>query len=290
VHAAELGRALFIESERMISCLYDPADIEAERKVIVAELLDRQTQPDRWCDDEVIATALDTHPYRYPPIGVRRDMEAMVRDDLYLHYRRFYAPDNATLVIAGDVRASDAIRQAARWCDRLQPTGGGARARHVELAQAGERRTVAARRGGTDCVKIAFRAPSASDPGFVPLLLLDVFLTDPKGISLWKGRAGKESARRAYLGHLLREADLSCEVSGGITPTADPFLYIIGITANAEESCSALEEVTVSALDRVGAVEITETDLERAKSQLQTRICFDAESVSGIAHELGFFN
>ena len=62
-------------------------------------------------DQELVATAFKAHPYRHPTIGWQSDLEAMTRDDLYGYYRRYYVPNNATLVIVGDVDARDALRR-----------------------------------------------------------------------------------------------------------------------------------------------------------------------------------
>ncbi len=58
------------------------------------------------------ATAFKAHPYRHPTIGWLSDLQTMTRDDLYGYYRRYYVPNNATLVVVGDVDADDALQRA----------------------------------------------------------------------------------------------------------------------------------------------------------------------------------
>src|SRR5580765_3942022 len=109
-----LDRMLFIESERMDGCLYDPADCESERTVIISELQGGENDPDQLLDQELTATAFKAHPYRHPTIGWLSDLQTMGRDDLYNYYRRFYAPNNAALVVVGDIDTADAMRLVAR--------------------------------------------------------------------------------------------------------------------------------------------------------------------------------
>src|SRR6188768_130191 len=109
-----LDRMLFIEAERMARCLYHPDDCESERTVIIAELQGGENDPDVLLDQEVTATALKAHPYRHPTIGWLSDLQTMNREDLYGYYRRYYIPNNATLVIVGDVDADDAMRSVER--------------------------------------------------------------------------------------------------------------------------------------------------------------------------------
>ena len=87
-----LDRMLFIESERMANCLYDPADCESERTVIISELQGGENDPDTLLDQELTATAFKAHPYRHPTIGWLSDLETMTRDDLYGYYRRHLRP------------------------------------------------------------------------------------------------------------------------------------------------------------------------------------------------------
>ena len=106
-----LDRMLFIEAERMDACLYDPADCESERTVIISELQGGENDPEQLLDIEVTAAAFKVHPYHHPTIGWLSDLQTMTRDDLYGHYREFYVPSNATLVIVGDVDTDDALKR-----------------------------------------------------------------------------------------------------------------------------------------------------------------------------------
>ena len=98
----------------MANGLYEPAECESERTVIISELQGGENDPDQLLDTEVTATAFRAHPYRHPTIGWLDDLRSMTRDDLYGHYRRFYIPNNATLVVVGDVDADDVLRRAAK--------------------------------------------------------------------------------------------------------------------------------------------------------------------------------
>ena len=105
-----LDRMLFIESERMASCLYHPDDCESERTVIISELQGGENDPDQLLDQEVTATAFKAHPYRHPTIGWLSDLQTMTRDDLYGYYRRYYIPEQRH---AGDRRRRRHRRCAA---------------------------------------------------------------------------------------------------------------------------------------------------------------------------------
>ena len=116
-----LDQLLFIEAERMSNGLYEPEDCESERTVIISELQGGENDPDQLLDQEVTAMAFRAHPYRHPTIGWLPDLRSMTRDDLYGHYRRYYIPNNATLVVAGDVDADDVLRRVGRTLGAIAP-------------------------------------------------------------------------------------------------------------------------------------------------------------------------
>ena len=284
-----LDRMLFIEAERMARCLYHPDDCESERTVIIAELQGGENDPDVLLDQEVTATALKAHPYRHPTIGWLPDLQTMTRDDLFGHYRRFYIPNNATLVIVGDVDADDAIRRAEKHFGGIP--AGAVPQRHwtPEPEQTGERRVTIRREGTTAYLKIAYHAPAATDPGFFPALILDTALTGAKGVNLWSSFRGVPPQRQARLYRALVDTRLASSVAGQIVPTAEPFLYTVSATATDSTPTSAVEAATLQELDEVRANGITASELARAKKQLHARFVFDSDSITNIAHQLGYF-
>ena len=176
---------LFIESERMANCVYAPDDCESERTVIISELQGGENDPDNLLEQEVIAAAFKVHPYRHPTIGWLGDLETMTRDDLYGYYRRNYVPNNATLVIVGDVETDDVLRRVEKAFGGIAAGPELRRVRAVDPEQFGERRVEVAKEGTTAYLKLAYHAPGVGDADFFPMLVLDAILTGAKGINLW---------------------------------------------------------------------------------------------------------
>ena len=282
-----LDRMLFIEAERMATCLYDPTDCESERTVIIAELHGGENDPDTLLDQELTATAFTVHPYRHPTIGWLPDLQTMTRDDLYGHYRRFYVPNNATLVIVGDVDAADAMRRASRHFGGIQPGDVARRPRTVEPEQLGERRLTLSREGTTAYLKLGYHAPAVGDPDFFPMLVLDAVLTGAKGLNLWASFRTAPPQRSARLYRALVDARLASSVTGGLVPTSEPFLYTISVTATDGTPLARLEEAALGELDRVRVAGVTEAELHKAVRQLRARLVF--ENDTNIAHQLGYF-
>ena len=285
-----LDQLLFIEAERMANGLYEQEECESERTVIISELQGGENDPDQLLDQEVTAMAFRAHPYRHPTIGWLPDLRSMTRDDLYEHYRRYYIPNNATLVVAGDVDVEDALRRVERALGAIPSGPEPPRVAIVEPPQIGERRVVVERPGTTAYLKLAWPAPAATDADFFPMLVLDAVLTGAKGLNLWSSFRGSPPQRKARLYTTLVERSLASHVSGMLAPTAQPFLYTISMTAMQGVGLSTLESAAAAELESVRTNGVSEEEVARARRQLRARFVFETDSVTNIAHQLGYFD
>ncbi|HZT76728.1 MAG TPA: pitrilysin family protein [Vicinamibacterales bacterium] len=284
-----LDRMLFIEAERMANGLYHPDDCESERTVIIAELEGGENDPDQLLDQELTATAFKAHPYRHPTIGWVSDLRSMTRDDLYGYYRRYYVPNNATLVIVGDVNTDEALRNAERRFGAIPAGTAVERIRTEEPEQTGERRLTIRKPGTAAYLKLGYHAPSIAGEHFFPLLILDAVLTGAKGLNLWSSFRSAPPQRSTRLYRALVEKRLASWVGGALLPTEDPFLYTISATALEGTPLATVEAVMLEELDRLVRDGVTDAELTKAKAQLRARLVFDNDSVTNIAHQLGYF-
>jgi zinc protease len=286
---AGLDRMLFVEAERMANCLYDPEDCESERTVIISELQGGENDPDNLLEQEVIAAAYKVHPYRHPTIGWLSDLQTMTRDDLYQYYRRNYVPNNATVVVVGDVDADDVLRRVEKQFGGIPSGTAPRRVSVVEPEQLGERRVEVSRPGTTAYLKLAYRAPAVGDSDFFPMLVLDAILTGAKGINLWSSFRTAPPQRSARLYRALVERRLASTVGAGLLPTEHPFLYLISATAMEGVALHEVEAAATDALNEVARTGITGRELEKARNQLRARLVFENDSVTNLGHQLGYF-
>jgi zinc protease len=283
-----LDQMLFIEAERMANGLFEPQECESERTVIISELQGGENDPEQVLDTEVTATAFRAHPYRHPTIGWLDDLRSMTRDDLYSHYRRHYVPNNATLVVVGDVDTDDVLRRAEQHFGAIPAGRPARRAAISEPPQLGERRVVVERQGTTAYLKVAYHAPAATDADFFPMLVLDAVLTGAKGVNLWSSFRVPAPQRKARLYTALVERGLATAAAGALVPTSHPFLYTLSFTATEGVALANLEDAALSAIEDA-RVRIDEQELARAKRQLRARLVFENDSVTNLAHQLGYF-
>jgi zinc protease len=286
---AGLDRMLFIEAERMANCVYAPEDCESERTVIISELQGGENDPDNLLEQEVIAAAFKVHPYRHPTIGWLADLETMTRDDLYGYYRRNYVPNNATLVVVGDVETDDVVRRVQKQFGGIASGATPRRVRPVEPEQFGERRIEVAKEGTTAYLKVAYHAPGINDADFFPMLLLDAILTGAKGINLWSSFRTAPPQRSARLYRALVESRLVSAVGGGLLPTEHPFLYLVSATAMDGVAPADVEAAATKAIDLLARNGVTDQEILKAQNQLRARLVFENDSVTNLGHQLGFF-
>ena len=285
-----LDQLLFIEAERMNNSLFDLEECESERTVMISELQGGDNDPEQVLDTELTATAFRAHTYRHPTIGWLHDLQSMTRDDLYAHYRRYYVPSNATLVVVGDVECDDVLRRAERHFGRDSCWACAAqRLKVAEPPQLGERRVALEREGTTAYLKFGYHAPAATDPDFFPMLVLDAVLTGAKGLNLWSSFRVAPPQRKSRLYTALFERGLASQVNGALLATADPYLYTLSFTATEGVRLPVLEEAVFAALEPVAAGRIDDGEVARAKRQLRARLVFEDDSVTHVAHQLGYF-
>src|SRR5256712_3265113 len=99
--ADHIETGLLIESERMMNAAFDPREVESERSVVVSEREGNENDPEFQATEELFLTSFRYHPYRWSEGWTKPDLQRVTRDDLFEHYRRYYVPGNALLVVAG---------------------------------------------------------------------------------------------------------------------------------------------------------------------------------------------
>jgi zinc protease len=289
VNAGALEPMLRLEASRMTECLYPRAEVDRERTVVISELQGGENDPRSYLEREVIGTALQAHPYRWPTIGYLSDLRAITRDDLYRHYRTYYVPANAILVVAGDFEVAAALRMIRRHFGRIPAGPIPPAVRTIEPEQCGERRLVLRRPSGAAYLHLAFPAPAASDPAFPALLMADGVLAGGASLNAWSGHSGRGPSKSSRLYRALIESGLAADFATQVVATTHPFVYSIQATAKEGVDPGRIESAVLAEVDALGRGAIDPRDMERARNQLLARHALDGESVTDLAHQLGFF-
>jgi zinc protease len=167
VAADRLPLVMEMEADRMRNLRLLPEDVDTERQVILEERAQRtDSNPGALLTEQMRAAQFQNHPYAIPIIGWRHEMEELSREDALEYYERFYAPNNATLVIAGDVEPETVKALAEEHYGPIVPSDGIVpRERPQEPPQLAERRiTLADERVSEPYIFRTYLAPER-DPG-----------------------------------------------------------------------------------------------------------------------------
>ena len=157
------------------------------------------------------------------------DLHIMSRDQLYGHYKRYYAPNNAVLTLAGDFDTADMMERIKKAYKDVPAGEAPPAVTRMEPEQKGERRVTVQGPGETAFVKFSYRSPNAKDPDFYPLTVLDSLLSGPANLNMFGGGIGNKTSR---LYQSLVETEMAVSVNGGLQATIDPYIYTLTLTVH----------------------------------------------------------
>jgi zinc protease len=276
-----LDLVMGMEADRMTGLTLDPDEVLTERSVVLEERAQRtESDPQGLFDEHRMAVQFLNHPYGRPIIGWRHEIEALTREDALAFYKAHYAPDNAILIVAGDVGADEVRALAQQHYGTIPPKGGfSERRRPSEPPQLAERRlTYADERVGQPYVIRSYLAPSrqrgAQEKAAALVVLADLL--------------GGNSAT-SFLGRALEfERKIAVQASAFYMPgLMDDTLFSVaispveGVTLDAAEA--ALDEVLAEFLEKG----IDPADFERLMRRLRAQEIYALDNTQRVAREYG---
>ena len=280
----ELG--LQIESDRMVNSLFEPAEVDSERTVIISEREGHENDPEWWLSEAVMASAFQIHPYRNEVIGWKGDLRAMTRDELYSHYQTYYMPNNAILVVVGDFDTDTLMPKIEHYFAGL-PVGPAIPAvRGEEPEQQGERRVVVRRPGPAEYVQIGFHTPSCKHADFAPLVILDAVLSGAKGMGFGGGAQTNRSAR---IYRALIETQLAAYAGSGFRAMHDPYLFELDATVQEGHSAAEIEAALLGEVEKIQQDGVEAAEMAKVIKQSRAQMAYSSESVTQQALRLGMW-
>ncbi len=265
-----------LEGDRLANLSFDPKVIESERGVVYSERRYAvEDSNEGFLVEQVQATAFVAHPYGIPTIGWPADIQSWKVEDLQAFFKTFYAPNNCTLILVGDVSAEEGFALAKKYLEPIPRQEPPPKVRTTEPEQLGEKRVEIEREAQTPLLMQAHKAPAANDPAGPALNLLLGILTEGN------------SSRLHRL--LVEEKKLAIEVEGWFNEGFDPSLFWLQLTLPEGADIPAVEKALNEALDEVATQGVTAAELARAKNQFAAAFWKQLATINGKAHLLGQF-
>ena len=273
--ADKLALALEMESDRLQGLLLDDKEFQLEREVVKEERrLRTEDNPQAYLNEQLYAQAFMVHPYHWPIIGWFNDLDAMTREDLKHHYDRYYAPNNATLVIVGDVRADTALPLIQKYFEAIPKGSPPPPPAIVEPTQKGERRIVVKREAQLPFLYFGYKVPNFKSPDVHALAVLENIIS-----------AGKSS--RLYDALVYRKK-LALAVGASYSElSADPELFSFYAVVKPGAKIEAVEKAVLMEVERLKKESPTDREIQKAKNQVEARYVFEQDSIFRQAMLLG---
>ena len=278
IAADKLDLVLRIEADRMRHLLLDAAEIDSERKVVMEERRMRsEDDPDGLVNEAMSSLAFVAHPYRWPIIGWMSDIARINRAELRAFYDTYYLPNNAIVVIAGDVRAPAALAMVRRHFAGVRRGPAPPPVTAVEPPAIDERRLVVRReQAQLPVVNIAWHVPNHTSPDAPALELLSTVLSS--------GRASRLYQKLVY------EKRMVLGAGGDYSYfSLDPSLFWFYAAPLPGQAPEAVEQALLAEIERLKQEVVPEEELARARNQIEASFVWEQDSVFSRASALGRF-
>ncbi|MBN1217897.1 MAG: insulinase family protein [Anaerolineae bacterium] len=279
--ADRLDLGLRIESDRMANSVIDPAEVDSERTVIISEREGSENEPEWALYEEVMSTAFRVHPYGHMVIGWKDDLRNITRDDLYQHYKMYYGPHNAALVIVGDIDI-DSVQARIEELFGPIPAGPTPPAMQIkEPPQQSERRVVMRQPGTTAYIQSVYHTCPGNAEDTFPLMMLEAILS---GVNFGGGPPTHRSAR---LYRALVETEIAAYAGAHFQLSIDPDAFRFYGTVRDGHSLEEFETALDAEISRLHQEPVSEDELARVRKQVQAQFAYTLERVSNQAQWLG---
>ena len=266
VAADRVGLALELEADRMQGLILDNSEFQTEREVVKEERrLRSEDDPQGALVEALFAQAFLSHPYHWPVIGWFADLDAMSLEDLQRHYDTFYSPNNATLVVVGDIKTESLLPTIKRLFEPIPRGPFPKQALPPEPEQRGERRFLLKREAQVPFVMMGFRVPNYSSEDSYALDILESILSHGKSSRLYQSLVYDQKNSLA----------VGAEYS---VLQADPGLFYFYSLVNPNAKVEGVEESIQREIVRLQNEPPSEQELQRAKNQVEAARVFEQDS------------
>jgi len=275
--ASALEMIFDLESDRIANLAIDEKMVESERGVVSSE---RSTGLEnsnvRLMMQALKGIAFRAHPYSWSVIGHQSDIDNWSIEDLRDYHRRYYAPNNGLVVIAGDVKTEQVKKLAQQYLGPIPAQKPPRKVHTVEPEQKGERRTYVHKASvSSPSVMMAFHIPETKHKDHYPLVMLEAVL----------GSGDSSRLNRA----LVDELQLATDVFTYVPNSIDPNLFYLFATAAKGVDSQALENALIKQVNKIIENGIDDVELTKVKNQASVDFYRTLSTINGKANTLGTY-
>ncbi|MCI5084210.1 MAG: insulinase family protein [Saprospiraceae bacterium] len=272
-----LETAFWLESDRMLSLNFNEKALEIQKKVVVEEFKEtclNQPYGDVW--HHLSDMAFKVHPYRWPTIGkVPQHVENATMDDVKHFYFKYYRPNNAILVVAGNVTEARVRQLAEKWFGEIPAGEDYQRTIAPEPPQKKLEKRINSAPVPMDAIYLAFHVPERTSRDFYVVDLLSDVLSNGKSSRLYK--------------RLFKEKELFAHIDAYVTGSVDPGLLIIEGRPAEGISLEEAKQAIWNELELLKKEGIGQQELQKWKNKVESTLAFSELSILNKAINLAYF-
>lgn len=272
----ELPLIVELESDRMSNLVLRKKQVESEKEVVANERRYRvDDDVEGFAFEQLFALAFKKHPYRWPTIGWMQDIQGFTTKDCLAFYRTYYAPNNATIVMVGDVVENDALSLIQHHYGHLRAARLPRDKAPKEPAQRRERTAQLKFATPTEKLLVGYRAPAIGNPDAAALTIANEVLVGGKSSRLFE--------------KLCLEREIATDVRASVSPFRDPGLYEFWVSLREGHKATDALKLLDAELKRVIKDGVTPAELEKTKNRLELSFLHALETAPGKAEQIGFY-
>jgi zinc protease len=284
---SNLPLSMKLEADRMQNLQITDEEFAKEIKVVMEERRWRtEDKPQSRVNEQFQAMSFRAHPYGRPVVGHMNDLENMTAEDAREWYRNWYAPNNATLIVVGDVNAPEVLKLAKQHFGSIKARPLPARKPQVEPAQIGERRAVVKAPGKLPYMVMGFHAPALINQANQNKTNQEDW--EPYALEVLAGvLSGNDSARLNQ--KLVRESSIALEVGAGYDTTSrgqTSMFELVGTPAEGK-SVTELEAALWAQIELIKTGGVTQQELNRVKAAVIAADVYQRDSMFYQGMQLG---
>jgi len=262
-----IGVVIELEGDRMQNLKFDEAQFAPELQVVVEERrLRTDNTPVSVLFEQLNSSAYSAHPYEWPIIGWMNDLRQLTREDALGWYRTYYAPNNAVVIVVGNVDPAEtfaAVEKAFGSIPRGTPPPA---VRAIEPKQQGERRVVVQREAQLPYVAMAYHVPNLHEADAYPLEVLAGVLAGGKSSRLHK--------RLVYEKRIARDAGADFDLT-----SVDPGLFYVYAQPLPGKTARQAEDALLAEITTVQRTLVDERELRKVKNGMESASVFAQDSL-----------
>jgi len=271
-----LSKSLSLYAELMQNLNLKNEEFQPERNVVAEERRWRtDNNPMGYLYFKMFNNAYVYHPYHWTPIGFMNDIKTWTIKDIQKFHKTYYQPDNAVLVVTGDVNPQEVFKKAQKEFGKIKNSAKIPKVKFIEPEQDGAKRVIIHKESEVEMIAIAFHIPNFKSKDQVTLSMISEILYSGKSSRLYKELVNKKRLVNTVYAYNMENTD--------------PGLFIFLAVCNPGVKASTVEAELIKQINLMKETQVTKAELDKIKINTKSDFIYSLESSTSVANLYGSY-